>query len=350
MIIGTIVGASDMWHIWEGEMIFLILIFYYFINNRIMFRLNFHNLMTLTKKLATSVTMFALLAVFAAPTVSFADHGSIYHELSAIAFDDANGNGIFDCDESGIAGVRIQLSDEFGLVLDEIHITDENGIWMITGLSDGTYSLKVIESPLGVILDGSTQTFVMDSDRSVYFGSPSGYGSATCNGDVTPPVITLNGPNPQELIINQVYEEFRATVTDDSGEGLSGALVIDSSYVIISQEGSYQVSYDVTDSSSNAADTVFRTVNVITPQQALDKIEQEINEIPEGDIGNNANGLLAKLGQIMDKLDANNTNAACNQLNAFINQIEDLIISGDLSSEIGQPILDAANTIHTNYC
>ncbi|MDH5431111.1 MAG: DUF5011 domain-containing protein [Nitrosopumilus sp.] len=306
--------------------------------------------MTLTKKLATSITMFALLAVFAAPAVSFADHGSNQHVINAVAFDDANLNGIFDCNESGIQGVTILVLDSGDTVI-EIQTTNVDGAIAVPGIVDGSYGLQISVSPQGVTFAENKQTFVVNSDVTIYFGSPSGTEAASCDGDITPPVITLNGPNPQELIVNQIYEEFEATVTDDSGEDLSGALVIDSSAVKIAHAGTYQVSYNVMDSSLNEADTVYRTVTVLTQQQALDNIEQEINDaITNGEIGNNANGLLSKLDQIMNKLDSNNTNAACNQLNAFINQVDGLITSGDLTSEVGQPILDAAIGIQSNYC
>ena len=70
----------------------------------------------------------------------------------------------------------------------------------------------------------------------------------------------------------------------------------------------------------------------------------------DGDIDNYAGGLLAKLEQIMNKLDDENVNAACNQLGAFINQLSSLIANGELSSEIGNPILDAATGIQSSYC
>ncbi len=82
--------------------------------------------------------------------------------------------------------------------------------------------------------------------------------------DTTPPVITLNGSNPQTVQINSAYVEAGAVT--DSGE----AVVIDSSEVDTSALGSYVVTYDATDASGNVAETVTRTVNVVDSSNAAD--------------------------------------------------------------------------------
>lgn len=69
--------------------------------------------------------------------------------------------------------------------------------------------------------------------------------------------------------------------------------------------------------------------------------------ITSGNIGNNANGLQAKLNQIIAKLDQGNVNAACNQLGAFINQVENIVSNGNTDA---QPLLDLANSISFSYC
>jgi hypothetical protein len=313
---------------------------------------SFYISMTLTKKLATSVMMFALLAVFAAPTVSFADHGSTSHVLTGVAFDDANNNGIFDCNENGIQGVTINLLADTIVVIDTA-TTDVDGTFVTSGVVDGTYALEIFSSPTGVTFDENFQAFVMNSDRTVYFGSPSGSAAASCDGDITPPVITVT-PNSDgnvdfDLLVGETYVEFGATATDDVDGSIDSGDITITGLVDTTSNGQYTITYTVSDAAQNEA-SESRIVTVLTQQEALDKIELEINAIPDGDIGNNANGLLLKLDQIMNKLDANNTNAACNQLNAFIIQVDGLIISGNLSSEVGQPILDAAIGIQSNYC
>ena len=248
--------------------------------------------------------------------------------------------------------MRINLLVDAVVVIDAT-TTDVDGTFVTSGVDDGTYALEIFSSPTGVTFDEDFQTFVMNSDRTVYFGSPSGSAAASCDGDITPPVITVT-PNSDgnvdfDLLVGETYVEFGATATDVVDGSIDSEYITITGLVDTTSSGPYTITYTVSDAAQNEA-SESRIVTVLTQQEALDKIELEINAIPDGDIGNNVNGLLLKLDQIMNKLDANNTNAACNQLNAFIIQVDGLIISGNLTSEVGQPILDSATGIQSNYC
>jgi len=78
--------------------------------------------------------------------------------------------------------------------------------------------------------------------------------------DITPPIITLTGDNPQTIELGAGYTELGAT-TDD------GSPVIIDSTAFIDAVGSYSILYDSVDSSGNEAIQVIRTVDVevITP-------------------------------------------------------------------------------------
>jgi len=80
--------------------------------------------------------------------------------------------------------------------------------------------------------------------------------------DTTPPEISLEPPNPLIIQVGDTYEELGAIVTDNTDEDLSVALDIDSSTVDTNTLGTYSVTYDVSDSSGNAATQVTRTVEV----------------------------------------------------------------------------------------
>jgi hypothetical protein len=82
--------------------------------------------------------------------------------------------------------------------------------------------------------------------------------------DTTPPTITLTGDNPQYIQETDSYVELGATATDlvDDDAILTSAIVIDTSSLITTVPGTYQVSYQVTDSNNNVADSVTRTVVV----------------------------------------------------------------------------------------
>ena len=78
--------------------------------------------------------------------------------------------------------------------------------------------------------------------------------------DNTPPVITLNGGDPQTIEAGDGYTELGA-MAFDVVDGVV-PVSIDAGDVDTNQLGTYQVRYDASDSSGNDADTVTRTVNV----------------------------------------------------------------------------------------
>jgi hypothetical protein len=58
--------------------------------------------------------------------------------------------------------------------------------------------------------------------------------------------------------------------------------------------------------------------------------------------------LIAKLNQVIRFLDRGNTVPACNQLDAFINEVTSLVNEGILTSAQGQALISAANGIKTS--
>ena len=79
--------------------------------------------------------------------------------------------------------------------------------------------------------------------------------------DITPPVISLIGLSTFELSVGQTYIDEGATAIDDIDGDIS-ANIIKSGSVDASTAGTYNLSYDVTDSTLNNAITVIRTVIV----------------------------------------------------------------------------------------
>ena len=82
-----------------------------------------------------------------------------------------------------------------------------------------------------------------------------------------------------------------------------------------------------------------------SPQQDLLKIIAQIQAlVAAGTLTQNQGaGLIDKINQVVVKLDAGQTSAACNQLNSFINQVNAFISSGALTSSQGQSLIDGAN-------
>lgn len=80
--------------------------------------------------------------------------------------------------------------------------------------------------------------------------------------DITAPVVTLNGNNPQTVTLNGTYTEAGATATDDEDGDLTSSIVITGADAIDEDMvGEYEVHYSVSDAAGNVGEA-HRTVNV----------------------------------------------------------------------------------------
>ena len=80
--------------------------------------------------------------------------------------------------------------------------------------------------------------------------------------DTTAPVITLVGDTQITVEVGTTYTDLGATASDNYDGDISADVVIGGDSVDTSTVGQYTVTYNVTDSSGNAATEVTRTVNV----------------------------------------------------------------------------------------
>ena len=87
--------------------------------------------------------------------------------------------------------------------------------------------------------------------------------------DTTPPVITLNGANPQTIEVGSAYNELGATAWDIGDGDLTAAIVVDSSAVDTTALGTYLVTYDVADTNANPAAQAARSINVVNAPPTL---------------------------------------------------------------------------------
>ena len=81
--------------------------------------------------------------------------------------------------------------------------------------------------------------------------------------DETPPVITLVGTTPLSILKDSIYTDAGATAFDDQ-DGVITANITTVNSVNTAILGTYTVTYNVSDSASNAATQVTRTVKVVT--------------------------------------------------------------------------------------
>ena len=85
--------------------------------------------------------------------------------------------------------------------------------------------------------------------------------------DTTAPVITILGTNPVSIKVGSVYTDAGATAFDNY-DGDITASIVTVNPVNTTVKGTYNVTYNVKDSSNNAAVQVTRTVNVVTTTPA----------------------------------------------------------------------------------
>ncbi|MCZ6816969.1 MAG: HYR domain-containing protein, partial [Planctomycetota bacterium] len=102
-----------------------------------------------------------------------------------------------------------------------------------------------------------------------------------------------------------------------------------------------------TDACGNSTACRF-TVHVQTLEETLESLIDEVDELVRFDVLNRGQGnsLTKKLEAVIKRLADGRTRAACNMLRAFINQVTDLIATGVLTSEAGQPLIDATTDIY----
>jgi hypothetical protein len=88
-------------------------------------------------------------------------------------------------------------------------------------------------------------------------------------------------------------------------------------------------------------------ITVQTAQGALTGLMDDVTVLQEtGSLnGGNANALIAKLSAALASLNNGHTKPGCNQIQAFINQVNSLVTGGTLTAAQGQALIQAANAI-----
>ncbi|MBI4068086.1 DUF5011 domain-containing protein [Candidatus Kaiserbacteria bacterium] len=121
------------------------------------------------------------------------------------------------------------------------------------------YRMKIAAGTVSaILLEGAV---ISDSTSGV-----NGSSNSISVSPNLPPVITLNGSSSINLFVGQAYSEPGATATDETDGNISGNIII-GGVVNTNIPGTYTRTYNVMDSSGNAATTKTRTIII-----ALDTI------------------------------------------------------------------------------
>jgi PKD repeat protein len=113
-----------------------------------------------------------------------------------------------------------------------------------------------------------------------------------------------------------------------------------------SAAGTYTATLTVKDDDGVAGSATI-TVTVLTPAAALAKMSAYVSGLSGLNAGQK-NSLLAKLNAAADAAQRGNTGAACNQLNAFVNEVDADLKSGRMTSVDARTLTNAARQIQTS--
>ncbi|AXG71264.1 pesticidal crystal protein Cry22Aa [Kordia sp. SMS9] len=123
--------------------------------------------------------------------------------------------------------------------------------------------------------------------------------------DSVPPIITLLGENPIQLVVNESYTDAGATAIDNVDGDLTDLIEVTGT-VNTAVVGSYTLFYDVRDTAGNEATQVTRTVNVIEP---VDDLPPVITLNGDATVNLNVGDLYTELGATaVDNVDGDLSN------------------------------------------
>ncbi|NCY21705.1 DUF5011 domain-containing protein [bacterium] len=158
-------------------------------------------------------------------------------------------------------------------------------VWYPTPVNPAS-SLSFDLSSFGALNNQSSLILrlVCVSNTSLSGGSLSGTGSSRVDNvlvsasstDSTPPVISLNGANPEALVYGQNYLD-PATASDNSGSVPNFAVT---GRILNTVLGSYVLTYTATDGSGNVS-TATRTVNVVLNSSNSNSADSDANGLPD---------------------------------------------------------------------
>lgn len=220
--------------------------------------------------------------------------GSLYIDAGATALDNVNGNltssivtvnGVI-ATSTGSYTVTYDVSDGAGnpatqgvrnvtVVDTTAPVLTVNGTNPLTLHIGDTYTelgataTDAVDQAVVVVVGGdtvtttATSTFVVSYTASDASGNPAIPVSRTVYVvDIAVPIITIVGSSTVDVEFGSTYTDAGATALDDADGDIS-ANIVTSGSVNTSTLGAYTLSYDVSDSSGNAAITTNRTVNVV---------------------------------------------------------------------------------------
>jgi VCBS repeat-containing protein len=167
---------------------------------------------------------------------------------------------------AAVAAADIDLNGSTDIIV--VNKTGAHQVYANSGTSSGAFNLFPQQINLGGALAVATGKFSVDDRVDVALAGSDGiaiyYNDGAGNlggGDLTPPTITLLGSATVTLTVGDTYTDAGATASDALDGNLT-AKIVTTNPVNTAQVGDYTVTYNVKDTSGNAATPVTRTVTV----------------------------------------------------------------------------------------
>jgi YVTN family beta-propeller protein len=131
------------------------------------------------------------------------------------------------------------------------------------------------------------------------------------------------------------------------------AITPDGAFVYVTNAENNTVSViDTTTNTVVVTETVGPTPQFIAfaTQDPVDSLIAQVTALVTGGTltQGQANGLISKLAEARAKLDRGKSSPACNQLNAFINQVNGFVRNGSLTEAQAQRLNEAVNALKSN--
>ena len=167
---------------------------------------------------------------------------------------------------SAVAAADIDLNGSIDVIV--VNKTGAHQVYANSGNSSGTFNLFPQQVGVAGALAVATGKFSADDRLDVALAGPSGIavfwndGAGNLGGgDLTPPTITLVGSADMTVNVGDTYTDAGATAADALDGNLTTKIVT-TNPVNTAQVGTYTVTYNVKDTSGNAATPATRTVTV----------------------------------------------------------------------------------------
>jgi hypothetical protein len=184
----------------------------------------------------------------------------------SVTYDVADNAGNDAVQQVRTVSVTVDLPPEITLLGDNPQIVEAGSAYVEAGATASDFEDGDLTSSISI--DASAVNTAVLGDYSVEYSVDDSYGHTTTETrtvrvvDSTLPVITLLGANPLMLTVGDSFVDPGAVASDNVDGDLTSSIVVGGAAVNTAVAGDYVITYNVSDSSGNAAVEKTRTVTV----------------------------------------------------------------------------------------